>query len=506
MLTRLKVSGFKNLIDVDVSFGPFTCIAGVNGVGKSNLFDAIEFLSALADRTLRDAALSVRSSGSRASDVRGIFTRFGDRQAQEMAFEAEMLVPQSAVDDLGQEARAAITFLRYRLKLVLRDGNIGIEEEELEHLNVGEAHRHLLFDHRTKWRKSVLSGRRTSAFISTIREAGGTKVVLHQDQGEGYKGGGKPRRYVASSLPRTVLSTANAAESATAVVAKREMQSWRLLQLEPTALRSPDDFTTPRSLDPSGAHLPATLARLAHLEIAGGPLPADSGDEPDSTVYERLANRLAELIEGVDSLAVEVDERRELLTLVLRDRLGTKHEARSLSDGTLRFLALAVLEADPEAQGMLCLEEPENGIHPRRIPAMLTLLQDFAVDPDWEVDDTNPLRQVVVNTHSPLVAASVPQDCLLVAVPSLREFEGRTVTGPEFLWLPGTWREKGLPTSHPVPLGEVLSYLNPIQPLPSEVNEPGLGVPPKTPSSRLRNRVVDHPDLQPYLPVPGGWQ
>jgi DNA repair ATPase RecN len=60
MLTRLKVSGFKNLVDVDVSFGPFTCIAGANGVGKSNLFDAIHFLSALADVALMEAALSVR--------------------------------------------------------------------------------------------------------------------------------------------------------------------------------------------------------------------------------------------------------------------------------------------------------------------------------------------------------------------------------------------------------------------------------------------------------------
>lgn len=38
MLTRLKVNGFKNLVDVDVRFGPFTCVAGANGVGKSNLF------------------------------------------------------------------------------------------------------------------------------------------------------------------------------------------------------------------------------------------------------------------------------------------------------------------------------------------------------------------------------------------------------------------------------------------------------------------------------------
>ncbi len=46
MPTRLKVKNFKNLIDVDVRFGPFTCIAGANGSGKSNLFDAIQFLTA----------------------------------------------------------------------------------------------------------------------------------------------------------------------------------------------------------------------------------------------------------------------------------------------------------------------------------------------------------------------------------------------------------------------------------------------------------------------------
>jgi AAA15 family ATPase/GTPase len=70
MLTRLKVSGFKNLVDVEIRFGPFTCIAGPNGVGKSNVFDAIRFLSALADRSLIEAALSVRAEGGRAADLR----------------------------------------------------------------------------------------------------------------------------------------------------------------------------------------------------------------------------------------------------------------------------------------------------------------------------------------------------------------------------------------------------------------------------------------------------
>ena len=57
MIIRLKANGFKNLVDVDVRFGPFTCIAGVNGVGKSNLFDAIRFLSALASQPLTEARI-----------------------------------------------------------------------------------------------------------------------------------------------------------------------------------------------------------------------------------------------------------------------------------------------------------------------------------------------------------------------------------------------------------------------------------------------------------------
>ena len=117
MLTRLRVHGFKNLANVDVSFGPFTCIAGANGVGKSNLFDAITFLSALADRSLMEAAKSVRDERNRAGDVRSLFLKHGVEHVDDMSFEAEMLVPPSGSDDLGQTATAATTFLKYSLVL-----------------------------------------------------------------------------------------------------------------------------------------------------------------------------------------------------------------------------------------------------------------------------------------------------------------------------------------------------------------------------------------------------
>jgi AAA15 family ATPase/GTPase len=74
VLTRLEVNGFKNLLDLEVEFGPFNCIAGENAAGKSNVFDVIQFLSLLADHSLMEAALRVRGTvDGRSGDPRDLF-------------------------------------------------------------------------------------------------------------------------------------------------------------------------------------------------------------------------------------------------------------------------------------------------------------------------------------------------------------------------------------------------------------------------------------------------
>ncbi|BDA72312.1 hypothetical protein CAL7716_064780 [Calothrix sp. PCC 7716] len=268
MLTRLKVSGFKNLVDVDVRFGPFTCVAGANGVGKSNLFDAIRFLSAIADRPLIEAANSIRDEEGRTADIRALFHRVGSNYTDIMSFEAEMIIPFEGIDDLGHKAEASITFLRYSIVLTYRsddslrslNGALEILKEELVHINLSDAKKKLLFPHTAEWRKSAVKGRRTSPFISTKDDKGKTVIKLHQDGRNG-----KPLSRLAANLPRTVLSIANAAESPTMLLARREMQSWRLLQLEPSALRQPSEFTSPTKLGMDGSHLAATLYYLARF-------------------------------------------------------------------------------------------------------------------------------------------------------------------------------------------------------------------------------------------------
>ena len=95
MLTRFEVSGFKNLRDVVVDFGPFTCIAGPNGVGKSNLFDAIQLLSALSRTSFSRAFGEIRAGGGQRGTVRSMLSPRVLAGEENLRLAAELIVPGS---------------------------------------------------------------------------------------------------------------------------------------------------------------------------------------------------------------------------------------------------------------------------------------------------------------------------------------------------------------------------------------------------------------------------
>ena len=89
-------------------------------MGKSNLFDAIQFLSLLSELPFDEAATKLRqldNSSNFGQSVKSIFRRTGDTVASKMSIEVEMLIPRTGEDELGQPAEATFNFLRYSLEL-----------------------------------------------------------------------------------------------------------------------------------------------------------------------------------------------------------------------------------------------------------------------------------------------------------------------------------------------------------------------------------------------------
>jgi len=180
-------------------------------------------------------------------------------------------------------------------------------------------------------------------------------------------------------------------------------------------------------------------------------------DEALEKTYRHVADRLSELIDDIRSIWVDRDQRQELLTLFAMTRDGTVHPARALSDGTLRFLAFAILEMDPDAHGLLCVEEPENGIHSERIPALIRLLRDIAVDASRPAGPTNPPRQVIINTHAPTVLSQITDDSLLIAEHRDGDRQSRRLC---FSCVRETWRQKAHEPVTTISHGDLLSCLN----------------------------------------------
>ena len=160
------------------------------------------------------------------------------------------------------------------------------------------------------------------------------------------------------------------------------------MQLNPELLREPNRYDTNytgNEIGHSGENLAATLYRLYNQ---------------DEYLLEQILMRLSSFLPGYTKLEVLDDKANKQFIFILHNMEGKKFSSRVLSEGTLRLLVLCVLLYDEKFQGLLCFEEPENGIHPYRIKAMAELLRLLATD---FTEDDNLLRQIIVNTHSPVL-------------------------------------------------------------------------------------------------------
>lgn len=389
MITYIKINGFKSFQNFEMEFTPLTIIAGANAAGKSNLFDALRLLSRLAEVDRIHTAFREEQRG----EMRELFTQYDEGECAEvMQFEVEMVVNKNITDAWGASGTLKYTRLRYELKIRHFVNENGLDDLEViyESLNTIKHKedswvRLLPRETLEEWRPKVVTGKRGVPYIHTDTQEDIPVVIVPQDGKQGNK-----RSIILKHATRTILSSFDSIDFPHILAAKEEIQSWRFLQLNPDDLRQPTSKKTGEdTISISGKNLAAALYRIK---------------QNDSYALVEISRKLNQFIPNYTDVLVKDDVENKQYIIYLRGEDGKEYSSRVLSEGTLRILTLCILEQDEKYTGLLCFEEPENGIHPFRIKTMVELLKDLSTD---FLDIESPLRQVIVNTHSPILVKEV---------------------------------------------------------------------------------------------------
>ncbi len=389
MITYIQIDGFKSFRKFAMEFSPLTVIAGPNASGKSNLFDAIQLLSRVAEVDLKTAFSEQRGEAVE------LFTQYADNEwADEMSFVVEMLVDKKVHDKFGGEAILKYTRLKYELTIRRVRNDRGLDDlvvakeqlEKIPHREDEWVKKYIPKSTLEYWRPKLGSdqGRRGIPYIKTEERNGILTIIVPQDGRTGNK-----REFVGNSIEQTILSSFNSVDFPHVFAVREAMRQWRFLQLQPEKLRNPSPYLAKDTVSQHGENLAAALHRIA---------------VQDDFALREISWRMNQLLPNISQIEVLDDAVGKQFVIKVHNQDGREFSSRVLSEGTLRLLALCVLNYDEQHKGLICFEEPENGIHAFRIKSLAHLLKDMAVD---FVDEATPLRQLVINTHSTILVGEM---------------------------------------------------------------------------------------------------
>ena len=353
MLRRLRVRDFKSLADVTVEFPRMSVLFGPNSAGKSNLLDAIQALSRIGtQRTLMDALNGGMIRGY-AFELfalpRGGMPGRTPKSDPRFSIEADL--------SIAEPRNGRATSYRY-----------GVDVE------VG-------------YRSGTLANR--GEYLCALSKAGEPKGKPAIEAADGkisvrrQSGGGRPR-IEQLGLNYAVLSDARFAAPAYRYIerTRTELRNWRAYYLDPrVAMRAEMPPMDIADIGVFGQYIVPFLYKL-------------KGERPKH--YEAVRRAVRSIIPAISAFDVDLDSRGTLDFFIRQD--GITCSSRIVSEGTLRVLALCALTVNPWHGSLLAFEEPENGVHPRRVELVAKMLTSLALDQG---------RQVVVTSHSPLFCDAV---------------------------------------------------------------------------------------------------
>ncbi len=355
MLTKLHVKGFKSLTDLTIEFPRLTVLFGPNAAGKSNILEAAQMLAQIGtSRTLADAFGAQMIRGYPLEAFRfpegGLPLLLGQRTAR-MSLEADL--------DVQSEG------LRYRVGVQVRpgSGSLAVFDEYLTRLSKAGKPMH-----------------------SPVIERVGRQLRVRRARQE------RPR-HEPLGINYALLSDRRLSGAGYEWIdrCRQQFEGWRVYYLDPRiAMRIPRPPAEVRDIGVLGQDVAPYLYRLKAERTKW---------------FDAVRRTLRSLIPAVEDLNVDLDERRGTLDIeVQQDGHGVS--SRIISEGTLRVLALCAIAANPWAGGLIAFEEPENGVHARRLELIAHLLTSLAVEQQQ--------RQVIVTTHSAAFCGAMlraTQDC-----------------------------------------------------------------------------------------------
>jgi predicted ATPase len=404
MLTRIHIQGYKSLKNVEVKLSELSVLFGPNAAGKSNFLDCLQLLSKLAtSRTIKDAfeppyrGKPLESFTFGEAGIEGAlakerlsFSIEVDVRLSDVVVDAvnrqikEMRRPGAQGSEASVETKAASAVrernLRYRIEVEMlpKSGILRVADEYLAALNSqGEP-----------------TGKR-KPFLSCV----GNRLHLRLE-------GQAHPSYYERYLDHSILSLPHYPPQYPHLVAMRkELENWLFFYFEPRErMRASNPVKEVRHIGLMGEELASFLNTLKAL---------------DERQFRAVEKALHTIMPNVQGIGVEVTKLGEV-ELTLKEN-GIMVPARILSEGTLRILGLLALAGAKEQPSLVGFEEPENGIHPRRIGLVAELLRTRA-----SAGET----QYIVTTHSPLLPDLVPDESLFVC----KRVEGETRIEPFSAW------------------------------------------------------------------------
>ena len=357
MLKRVHIRGYKSVADVELELEPLTVLFGPNASGKSNFLDALLLLSKLGtSRTLKDAfdyayrGKPIESFPPGKKGIEGLV----EPERLVFSIEADLELSEAVVDGVNRQIR----------KLRLSSGQAASRESGRQPGGVRPRNLRYHTAIEMQPRSGIL--RVADEYLAALNSKGelaGQRKPFLERRGDKIHQRHEGRAHVTHHdrvLAHGILSMPHYPPHHPHLVAARsELETWLFFYFElRERMRAANPLKEVRRIGPLGEELAASLNTT-------------KADEPD--LFRCVERELTALVPSIDGIETQVSDFGEV-ELRLNEG-GVTMPARLLSEGTLRLLALATLTAVVEPPALVAVEEPETGVHPRRIPMIAQMLE-----------------------------------------------------------------------------------------------------------------------------------